>query len=306
MAQDPFFSHFFKAPMTINPALLGNDMDKDFKVSLITRNKWWGENSKPFTTNALSVEKQVTTNTNYFNLMYIGVQMLNERSGDGVLTNSYFGATLNDKIKITEKDFISSALSFSYANRLVDINAATFQSQFGSFGFMPTAVNYDPISLVSNKYFDMNAGLSLDHFVNNNLNYQFGFAMFHVNKPSQSGVNKDGYRLDMRTVVNGSLNYTFNNLSSLYIGTNVQKQGVDQIFTIGGNYMHQFSNQNNLKLTLGLWNRVNEALYPYIGLKYNDLNIGLSYDIPTKEIRSRVSSASSIEANLTWDFGKQN
>jgi type IX secretion system PorP/SprF family membrane protein len=304
LAQDPVFSQYFISPMTYNPALLGNDMRKDYKVGLLIRQKWWGENARPFTTNAISVEKQLTSNINYFNLMYVGLNMLNERSADGVLTNSYFGATLNDKIKIAEHDFLSTALSITYANRLVDLSAATFQSQFGSFGFMPTAVNYDPISLVSNKYFDLNAGLSFDHQGASKLDYQFGVGLFHVNKPGQSVLNNENYKLAMRSVIHGNLIYNFNNKDKAQFGTNLQTQGQDNIFTFGGAYTRVLDAPKNINITVGLWDRWNEAIYPYIGVQYNDIHLGLSYDIPPADIRNRLGSVNSLEASLTWDIGK--
>lgn len=305
-AQDPVFSQYFASPMTFNPALLGNDMRKEYKVSLLTRQKWWGENAKPFTTNAISIQKQITSDINYFNLMYVGLQMLNERSADGVLTNSYFGATLNDKIKISENDFLSTALSFSYANRMVDLSVATFQSQFGSFGFMPNSVNYDPISLVSNKYFDLNAGVSFDHQGSNQIDYQLGIGLFHVNKPGQSVLNNDAYKLDMRSVLHGSLVYRFENKDFAQFSTNLQAQGQDRIFTLGGHYTRELDEVKNIYVTVGVWNRWNEALYPYVGVKFNDISLGFSYDVPPADIRNRFGSTNSMEATFTWDIGKSN
>ena len=305
-AQDPLFSQFFNSSMTLNPSMLGNDMSKEYKASFITRNKWWGGNIKPFTTNAISIEKQITTNKNYFNLMYLGVQMLNDRSGDGVLTNSYFGVTLDDKIKLTENDYISTALSLVYANRLVDLNAATFQTQFGSFGFIPSSTNYDPISMVSNKYLDMNAGVSIDHHGSDKLDYQFGLGLFHINKPNQSFFKDDKYKLSMRTVLHGTVNYKANVNDSYTFGSNFQNFGGENVFTLGCNYTRKIDQINSLYFTMGIWDRFNESVYPYLAIKYNALHFGLSYDIASSELRSRFVSTNSVEATLTWDIGKPN
>jgi type IX secretion system PorP/SprF family membrane protein len=305
LAQDPNFSQYFASPMNFNPALLGNDMHKEYKINLLTRQKWWGENAKPFVTNAISVQKQITATTSQSNLMYVGVQMLNERSSDGVLTNSYFGTAINDKIKLAEYDFLSTSLSFAYSNRMVDLSVATFQTQFGSFGFVPSSVNYDPISLVSKKYFDLNAGVSFDHQGKDQLDYQFGLGLFHVNRPGQSVLNNDNYKLNIRTVLHGSLSYKLKNKDIVYAGINMQAQGQDRIFTIGGNYTRKFDELKNIYLTVGLWDRWGEAFYPYFGLKYNDIGIGISYDVPPTELRSRIGATNSMEATISWDLGKK-
>lgn len=303
-AQDPVFSQFFHSAMTLNPALVGNDMNKEYKASFITRNKWWGGNIKPFSTNAFSLEKQVRTNDNNSNFVFLGLQMLNERSGDGVLTNSYFGATINDKLKLTENDFLSTALSFVYANRLVDLNAATFQTQFGSFGFIPSSSNYDPISLVSNKYLDLNAGLSLEHSANDKFKYQFGFGLFHINRPNQSFFKDDKYKLSLRSVLHATVNYKINSNNFLMLGSNFQSFGGENVYTIGGNYTTKLDQLNEIFITAGLWDRFNHSIYPYVAIKYNSLNFGLSYDLASPEVRARFISANSVEATLTWDIGK--
>ena len=58
ISQDPYFSQYFASPMTLNPSLIGSDLKKESRLQMITRNQWWGGNSKPYTTNMVSLEKR--------------------------------------------------------------------------------------------------------------------------------------------------------------------------------------------------------------------------------------------------------
>lgn len=57
---------------------------------------------------------------------------------------------------------------------------------------------------------------------------------------------------------------------------------------------------------MGLWTRLNESIYPYLAIKYQTLNLGISYDVASSNLRSRFTSSNNVDATLTWDFGKSN
>ena len=59
ISQDPYFSQYFASPMTLNPSLIGSDLKKESRLQMVTRNQWWGGNSKPYTTNMVSLEKRL-------------------------------------------------------------------------------------------------------------------------------------------------------------------------------------------------------------------------------------------------------
>ncbi|MGK0365214.1 MAG: hypothetical protein ACI85O_002279, partial [Saprospiraceae bacterium] len=58
-AQDPFFSQFYAAPMTLNPALTGSFNGK-FRVSTIYRDQYRKTLERPFSTYAVSTDLRFT------------------------------------------------------------------------------------------------------------------------------------------------------------------------------------------------------------------------------------------------------
>ena len=165
ISQDPFFSQFRVSPMTLNPALMGSNMNKSTRISMISRNQWLGGSSQPYITSTIGYEQKLGEKQLGEDQLVLGLMMLNEKSNGGILTNSFFSAGLNyqNSLDAEGKNKLSGALSVTYSNRMLDLNNATFQSQFGSFGFMNSAAAYDPIGAVNNRYFDMNLGVAYEH-----------------------------------------------------------------------------------------------------------------------------------------------
>jgi hypothetical protein len=65
---------------------------------------------------------------------------------------------------------------------------------------------------------------------------------------------------------------------------NVTDQFIGVAYALRNNpiYFHT----NNIKLYAGLWYRINESIIPYIGINYNNFDVGLNY--------SMLSPASSV------------
>ena len=308
MSQDPFFSQFRVSPMTLNPALMGSNMNKSTRISMISRNQWLGGSSQPYITSTIGYEQKLGEKQLGEDQLVLGLMMLNEKSNGGILSNSFFSAGLNyqNSLDAEGRNKLSGALSVTYSNRMLDLNNATFQSQFGSFGFMNSAAAYDPIGAVNNRYYDMNLGVAYEH-VGEKVDFEIGGSLFHATKPKEGGALQGGqYVIDSRAVLLSSLKYRPSEKAEWLFGGNVQMQSSKQLLTLGTNYSIYINNPSDRNiLTLGIWNRFNESLYPYLGFETNGWKFGLNYDIISSKIKSSLNSFQSIEASLTWEFGKK-
>lgn len=304
MSQDPFFSQYSASPMTLNPALVGSNMQGLNRASFITRNQWWGGGSQPYITNTISFERNLSSKqSNPSNQLALGLMMLNERSNGGVLSNNYFAAALSDQVRLSEHGVLKAAISGTYSNRMLNLASATFQTQFGSFGFMSTASNYDPISATNSSFVELNTGLAFEH-TTTDFDYEIGGAIFHASRPKQGVFNNTKYDMDPRGVGHASLKWRPNANGEFLLSGNVQVQAKKQLVTIGGAYTVNLHDEADHKLTVGVWDRVDESIYPYVALQVKTMKFGLSYDVVSTKVKSSFNSVSSVEASIVWDFGK--
>ena len=304
MSQDPFFSQYWASPMSLNPALVGSDLQGFNRVSFITRSQWWGGGSQPYITNMLGYERKLSSGIiNENNQLSLGLMMLNERSNGGILSNNYFAAALSDQIRLSEHGVLKAAISGTYSNRMLNLAGANFQTQFGSFGFMSTASSYDPISATNSSYVELNTGLSFEHRTND-FDYEIGGAIFHASKPKEGVFNNTKYEIDPRGVGHASIKWRPNNKGEFLLSSNVQVQAKKQLVTIGGAYTVNLHDEAEHKLTVGLFDRIDESVYPYVALQVNTMKFGLSYDVVSSKVKSSFNAVSSVEASVVWSFGK--
>lgn len=303
-AQDPHFSQYFSSPMTLNPALIGKDI-ADWRVLANFRSQWWGSTDvAPFTTTSISLEKSYHKGTTGKNTLGIGLALLSDASNSGLLKNNYFtlGMAYNMALDANGDQQLGLGLEGSYANRIIDGGKFEFQSQFGSMGFQRSAPSGDPVNILSNNYFDMNVGLYYSRtFPAKRWGYRLGAAMYHAGTPKEGVFSNSTYTINRRFSLQGGLIFrtqsgemTFSFISEM--------QGPNNIYTLGGVYKMKTNDPTIESLNFGLWNRFNDAFYPYLGLEGKNWIIGLSYDVVNADISAALNSVQSMELSLAWHF----
>ena len=304
-AQDPHFSQYFAASMTVNPALAGEGVD-DWRAAANFRSQWWGAYVAPYTTTTIALEKRFASKKTANNYFALGGYLLSDASNNGLLKNTYISLDLAYHVSLDAKgdEQLGVGMSATYANRLIDANKLSFQSQFGSMGFQRTAPSGEAIDILSNKYLDINAGVNYSKR-EKNWGYHLGAAVFHAGGPEEGVYKGNQYTLPRRINFSGGLNFEMSNGNALDITSMYEKQGSNGIFILGGMYKIGISkNETFSSFNLGLWNRFNDALYPYVGMEGKNWMAGLSYDIVTSDLRTASNSVQSIELSLIWSFGK--
>lgn len=307
-AQDPHFSQYFASPMTFNPALIGEGID-DWRAMAIFRSQWWGSNSAaPFYTTSASVEKKIYRGNSNKSSFSIGLSLLNDASNAGLLKNNYFTIGAAYKLPLDENgnELLGIGLEATYANRLLDASKFEFQSQFGSMGFQRSAPSGDPVSILTNRYIDVNAGVHYSKIFPESWGYQLGFAVFHAGTPREGVFSNSTYSIDRRISLQGKLLFYLSNKDEVQISSVSETQGQNNIFTFGAVYKAKINDHTIESLHLGVWNRFRDALYPYVGLEAKNWLIGISYDIISSDIRSSYNSVQSMEFSMVWHFNSKN
>jgi type IX secretion system PorP/SprF family membrane protein len=300
-AQDPHFSQYFNSPMTVNPALIGKDVG-DWRALGAFRSQWWSASVAPFTTTSLSLEKSLRSGGTGKISFGIGFSLLTDASNSGLLKNNFFtaGAAYNIALDGRGDEFLGVGLEATYANRLIDVSKFEFQSQFGSMGFQRSTPSGDPVSVNSNKYWDVNMG------VRYNKNFKtwglyLGTAVFHAATPTEGFYSSTKFSVERRVNIQGGFHANLNNKDEVHMSSVTDLQGENSVVTVGGLYKARLSESESLNL--GLWLRLKDAIYPYVALESKNWMVGISYDVVNSEIRNSYNSVQSMEISFGWLFG---
>ena len=125
-----------------------------------------------------------------------------------------------------------------------------------------------------------------------------GAAVYHLNKPKQTFLQHPLQFVPEREVVHANFE-TFIN-ETLVLNTNgiYQNQGGTSYFSIGGALGVYLDTDGQTILNIGLWYWSNNAVVPYVGVVYNNLQLGLSYDATISKLSQSASKPTTFELSI--------
>jgi type IX secretion system PorP/SprF family membrane protein len=299
--QDPNFSQFFSSPLNINPALTAN-INGDWRLISNLRDQWIGPAS-PYFTGTMSFDtklvRETMPNVSENNYMGIGGMLMFDHSMNGIVKSTYGSLNLSYNIKLTETDYYTERLGIgiggSYCNRSIDFGRLGFEEQFTGFGFNRNLPNGETALSNMKAYISINSGITYSALTEKT-NFDLGVAAFHVNKPRQTFLKDESQFLPIRYVVHSNFEMFINDQVVLNTNGVYQFQSKAQYFSIGGALGYYPANNNETMVTGGVWYWSKNAVTPYVGLTYNNLQLGFSYDITI----SKLSQAA--RKPKTWEL----
>ena len=283
-AQDPHFSQYFASPLTLNPAM-GGYFNGDYRFSANFRQQWWAAGA-PFVTSTVSYDtKLMPTKIPEHDIFSAGVMGLYDQSLAGGFKSVNVSANMSYHRSLNEDGQNNFGIGFqaSYVSRAINYSDLDFASQFNGSGFDTNLPSYETFGSMRKSYFDINAGM-LYSYKTDNTEVYVGASMFHVGNPNISFLKDERYKLPSR--------YSLHAGSRFALGDNG-----NELF-LGGLYMYQAgATEKNIGIAYGMnisdeatvyagsWYRFGEAVLPYVGLRYNGFQIGLSYDVINSDLK---------------------
>jgi type IX secretion system PorP/SprF family membrane protein len=303
-AQDPNFSQFFASPLTLNPALTGK-FDGDFRIAGNYRNQWPTINNA-FTTYTTSFDIALLKNRIPENDQFgFGVLGLSDKAASGVLSNNYAALSLAYHKALDENGFNQLGVGFqgTYSNKRLDVyrKDVTFLDQLTANGFTGvTQEIFDQRNLNVN-YFDMNAGILYNGSTTGANNFYVGASMYHINRPKESFQGGQYYLQPRLTLQAGGMlpNGEYNAIHFSAIHSR-QANAINTV--IGGAYMMNLNMDpdNPTNFYVGSWFRLGDALIPYIGLEFNSIHLGASYDVNMSGLKPGSNMRGGAEISLVY------
>lgn len=301
-AQDPVFSQFYSSPLSVNPSLAGNG-DANWRIVGNHRSQWIGEGLDPLNTTSVSFDgklfKQKDKETNYIGG---GLLFLQDKALSGAYKSSSFHFVASSHVSLDAEDAngLSVGLGGSYSNTMIDFSQLSFSQQLSSSGFNRALPTNEPYLNNSKPYFSVLAGITYT-YTGDNANFDVGFAGYRFVKTNRSVLNDStqvdppryNVHADFQTFLSNRLVF---NTNALYVlESNVRS------FTVGVNFGRLLDESDQPAIiNAGLWYRSNEAVIPYLGFVYGNLQAGFTYDINVGSSRGVSGGLKTYELSLIF------
>jgi len=307
-AQDAHFSQFFASPLTLNPAFTGK-FDGQVRVSGNYRNQWPSINNAFITTTG-SVDFHVGKNIIPSNDTWgVGFHALSDKSAGGAVNLTYYSVSTAYHKGLDEDGFhqLSGGLQVTYANTTIDVSSLHFEDQLTASGF--TNPQSDPLvsgmGSLSSSYVDMNAGILYSGSSSDRNNYYCGVSLYHINKPTQKLTTADSYSINPRTTIHAGTYFgASDNVTVHFSGIQTFQGGASE--TVLGGALQIIANpeeqSQQTSLYVGSWLRLNDAIIPYLGLEFNDVRLGITYDYNTSALKTASQNQGGLELSLMYIY----
>jgi len=303
-AQDPSFSQFFSSPLNINPALTAN-INADWRAISNFRDQWIGPAS-PYATGTVSYDKKIFQNkmpgvAEKKDTWGMGAMLMYDRAMSGIVQSTYASLNLSYRMKLIENDFVTHRLGVGfggiYGRRFIDFSRLDFEEQFVGNGFNTNLPTGEAALSNMKPYISASAGATYS-ITSEKSNFDIGVAAFHFNHPRQTFLENENEVLPTRKVAHANYERFINDRFVLNINTIYQFQKEASYYSLGGALGYYVGEQQKTMLNWGLWYWSKNAVIPYVGIVYNDMQFGMSYDITVSKLNEAPKRAKTFELSF--------
>ncbi len=294
--QDPEFSQFYANPLYLNPALTGANICP--RLVLNYRNQWPGL-ANSFVTYNLSYDM-------YIEKIYggIGILVNADNAGDGILKTTSASLMYAFRLRAGENLFFNMAVQGSIYQKALNWDKLQFGDQIDpQQGFIYDTQETPPDN--SSVIFpDFAAGVVFGW----RGMLHGGVAVHHLTEPDMAFYSQNTNKLPMKITGHLGVNINLDGSSAaftsdeepkFYLSPNLlyQQQGpwhqinaglylIRYPIIIGGWFRHNFENA--------------DAVIALIGLQYENLKVGYSYDLTLSQLKSNTGGAH--EVSVSYQF----
>lgn len=294
-AQDPQFSQFYANPLFLNPAFAGST--ECGRINLNYRNQWPGLSNAYSTYNASYDQSLSGINSGF------GVLLMNDQQGDGALATTSASAYYVYKLKVSEPIMINFGVKAAYYQEKLNWDKLIFADQINSAtGEISTTSSETQPSNFNISVVDFSVGTIMSYYDM----FIIGVAVDHITQPQMSFYDNPDSKLDMKITTHASFNI---NLSQGMLGGYHEDDIMLQpsILYMQQGKFHQINAGlyiNKYPFVLGAYYRHNfqnpDAVIALVGLSFNNVKFGYSYDITMSNVGGKAGGAHEI--SLAWDF----
>ena len=293
--QDIHFSQFNASPLTLNPALAGK-LSCTYRAALNYRNQW-NSIPAPYVTYSGSFDAALWKEKLGGDAVGLGLLIYNDVSGDGNLSNLNLSMFLAYHKALGEGHLLSAGFQASYVQRSVDLFKLVFPNQIGANGIDLGLPNNEPLDDAHN-YLDLSAGLHWSSIISDNFSFNIGGAYYHLLEPVESFNDDTKSTLPSRYVAHGGFTAGLSEQFSLSPSFLYMTQAGTSEINVGTALGYH---TDGAVLYFGTWYRVKDAIIALVGLEFQNLLFGFSYDVSVSEVAQASNNKGGFELSLTYN-----
>jgi len=282
-SQDVHFSQFDSDRINLNPSLIGNLFENDFRFSLQRRTQW-SSVSVPFTSFSTTYEiKNILPKINF------GTQFLNDKAGDSKFTTNQVNLAFSKNLYIYNYDVLSVGAVIGVCQRTVDFTDLIFENTEQFF---------------RDSYVYSDIGISANYITNPNniLSVNFGVSSFHLNTPKNSFSENDNVRLPIKNNYFGRIKYDYLTNITLFPEFLLTNQGATSELVLG---LKSEIKSEKVGVIPFLYYRIKDAIIVGFGVEKNNLIANVSYDINISDLNIASNNQGGIEFSIIYQWKKK-
>ena len=282
-SQDVHFSQFDTDRINLNPSLIGNLFENDFRFSLQRRTQW-SSVSVPFTSLSTTYEiKNILSKINF------GAQFLNDKAGDSKFTTNQVNLAFSKNLYIYNYDVLSVGAVIGVCQRTVDFTDLIFENTEQFF---------------RNSYVYSDIGISASYITNPNniLSVNFGVSSFHLNTPKNSFSENDNVKLPIKNNCFGRIKYNYLTNVTLIPEVFLSNQGASSELLLG---LKSEIKSEKVRVVPLLYYRIKDAIIVGFGVEKNNLIANVSYDINISDLDIASNNKGGVEFSIVYLWKKR-
>ena len=304
LAQDVHLTQYYFSPLNYNPAATGR-FDGDYRIVGNYRSQWGAIMEDQFVTSAISYEQ-------VFNILgqkiAFGGVFLHDNSGLANLTQNklQFSAGYTFDYK---GHSITTGIQTGLLQKGINFNSLTFPSQFDNVEgeFNNAIANGQNFPNTRDYSMDLNFGLIWGKQLTDKLRPEVGISLMHINRPKETFLADGSNRFKMRNIIDVQLVYSLNKKWDIVPTFLHMNQNRASEMLLGGLVKHNLEdNKYDLSQIFGGFsvrngfNRNYDAVAFIVGGKFQEFQLGISYDVNVSPLSSLTHYQGAFELSLIY------
>lgn len=275
-SQDIHWSQFNDNPVFQNPANSGQ-FNGDVRFVGNYRDQWRSV-TVPFQTLNFSVDSKPY---NRRDIGY-GLMVFHDVVGDGNFRTIEVQGNISKSFKLTPDSTHSMRVGMNLGmnHRQLNFDNFYFDNQFDGVQFFPSLPTGEVLNSDRKTNFSIGLGTTYQYYVNEHFNITGGVGFFNLNRPNQ-GFYQETIKRDIRFNMFGKGIYALNYDWDLVPGFQLSVQGKYRELMIGSSVKYTLIDRlgEYRAVYAGLFMRNRDAAYFSLGMDYQALFVGVSYDL---------------------------
>jgi len=256
----------------------------------------------PYATGTVSFDSKIMTDKlPETNVLGLGGMLMYDYAMSGIHKSAYasFNVSYNVTLARANGDHrLGVGMGAIYGNKTIAFHRLTFPEQFAGNGFNTNLPTGEDALMNMKPYLSSSAGLTYS-YTNDRSNIDVGIAAFHLNQPKQTVLADPHQYLAMRKVIHSNFETYLNDNYLLNLNGIYQSQSGASYFSIGGALGMFISEAGEDQIFyLGLWYWSNNAVIPYVGLRYKSMQFGLTYDFTISKLTQAERKPKTFELSF--------